>query len=162
MNLGTIENYERALRIKQKCDVLCIPLPVEFKINEENKEVILLPVSDRKITTFEIPDFITMIDEWAFESCYKLQAVIIPDSVKRIGIGAFHDCTLLKQVKLPCDISIILEQTFSGCRSLEKIDIGDKVKEIQDWAFRRTKIKENMIPDTVENVSSLAFAWFWD
>lgn len=149
--------YDKAKSIKIKCDMICQPLPVNFEIIEESREVVLLPVIIKDIEKFEIPDYITAVGDWAFEDCYKLQDVMIPDSVKRIGEGAFHNCISLQSVKLPTGLIIISDQTFAGCTSLENIELGSDLKEIGNWAFSGTLISRNMILDTVKIISDMAF-----
>lgn len=152
--------YESAKRIKIKCDLLCQPLPVNYKLDEDNKEVILIPLLDKRIEHFEIPGYITIIDDWAFQNCFKVQEVIIPGSVKSIGEGAFHNCISLQSIKLPDSLTVIADQTFAGCTSLEKIEFGSNIREIGNWAFSRSRITKDMIPDTVKIVSDLAFDYY--
>ena len=155
-----ISSFEKACRIKMKCQILCQPLPVSFELDEENRDVILLSVLDKDIEKFEIPDYITVLNDWVFENCYKLQKVVIPDSVKRIGEGAFHNCISLQLVKLPSRLNIIPDQAFAGCSSLEKVEMGSKVIEIGNWAFSGTMIERKMIPDTVKIISEMAFEMY--
>lgn len=152
--------YESAKRIKIKCDLLCQPLPVNYKLDEDNKEVILIPLLDKRIEHFEIPGYITIIDDWAFQNCFKVQEVIIPGSVKSIGEGAFHNCISLQSIKLPDSLTVIADQTFAGCTSLEKIEFGSNIREIGNWAFSRSRITKDMMPDTVKIVSDLAFDYY--
>lgn len=152
--------YESAKRIKIKCDLLCQPLPVNYKLDEDNKEVILIPLLDKRIEHFEIPGYITIIDDWAFQNCFKVQEVIIPGSVKSIGEGAFHNCISLQSIKLPDSLTVIADQTFAGCISLEKIEFGSNIREVGNWAFSRSRITKDMIPDTVKIVSDLAFDYY--
>lgn len=149
--------YETAKRIKLKCNLLCQPLPINFELDDENKEVILLPVQDKDIEEIKIPTYITMIADWTFQNCHKLLEVEIPDSVKSIGEGAFHNCTRLHSIRLPDSVNVIPDQTFAGCISLEKIEFGSNIREIGNWAFRGSMITREMIPDTVELISELAF-----
>lgn len=149
--------YESAKRIKIKCDLLCQPLPVSFEIDEENKEVILLPVMNTAIEEFEIPAYITIISDWAFKNCFKLQVVEMPATVKSIGEGAFLNCISLQSIKLPDSVHVIPDQAFAGCISLEKIEFGSNIREIGNWAFCGSMITRKMIPDTVQLISDLAF-----
>lgn len=152
--------FEYARRIKVKCDLLCQPLPVCFELDEDNKEVILLPIVNKDIEEFKIPAYITKIDDWAFQNCYKLQVVEIPETVKSIGEGTFHNCISLQSIKLPDSLTVIADQTFAGCTSLEKIEFGSNIREIGNWAFSRSRITKDMIPDTVKIVSDLAFDYY--
>ena len=44
-----------------------------------------------------IPDSVTSIGGWAFDSCDSLTSIVIPDGVTSIGEGAFALCSSLKQ-----------------------------------------------------------------
>lgn len=155
--LDLMKYFEYAIRIKIKFDLLSQPLPVSFELDEENKEVILLPVQNKNIEKLKIPSYITKIVDWAFQNCYKLQEVEIPESVKSIGEGAFHNCISLQSIKMPDSVSVIPDQAFAGCTSLEKIELGSNIKEIGNWAFSGSMITRKMIPATVELISDLAF-----
>lgn len=77
--------------------------------------------------------------------------------MKSIGEGAFHNCICLQSIKLPSSVNVIPDQAFAGCISLEKIELGSNIREIGNWAFSGSMITREMIPDTVELVSNLAF-----
>ena len=47
----------------------------------------------KSLTSIEIPDSVTSIDNYAFSSCSSLSSVVIPDSVISIGDGAFSSCS---------------------------------------------------------------------
>lgn len=157
MHNESLEPFQRAKRIILKCNLLCQPLPINFELDDENKEVILLPVQDIYIEEIKIPTYITMIVDWAFQNCHKLQEVEIPASVKSIGEGAFHNCIRLQSIKLPDSVNVIPDQAFAGCISLEKIEFGSNIREIGNWAFSGSMITREMIPDTIELISELAF-----
>lgn len=161
-SLRTIDNniispYEKAKRIRLKCNLLCQPIPINFELDDENKEVILLPVQDIDIEEIKIPAYITKIADWAFQNCHKLHEVEISESVKSIGEGVFHNCIRLQSIKLPDSVSVIPDQVFAGCISLEKIEFGSNIREIGNWAFSGSLITRDMIPYTVESISELAF-----
>ena len=50
---------------------------------------------NKKITSIEIPDSVTSIDNFAFSNCTSLTSVVIPDSVTSIGFSAFSGCSSL-------------------------------------------------------------------
>ena len=64
-------------------------------------------------TEYTIPDNVTTIGHYAFESCYSLASITIPDSVTTIGYGAFRSCRLSK-VSIPNSVTIIGESAFCG------------------------------------------------
>lgn len=42
--------------------------------------------------TYNIPESVTSIGDWAFSGCELLTNINIPDSVIRVGFRAFSDC----------------------------------------------------------------------
>ena len=79
--------------------------------------------------TYEIPDSVTTISDWAFCECAKLQLVSIPDSVVEIGEGAFHMCRALRSIAIPDSVERIDDTAFRGCEKLERIEIPSSVTE---------------------------------
>lgn len=47
-----------------------------------------------------IPDNVTMIEEWAFYGCTSLQSIVIPNSVTEIGVRAFCRCSSLQSIEI--------------------------------------------------------------
>ena len=72
-----------------------------------------------------IPDSVTVISDWAFCECKKLNRVTIPDSVNEIGEGAFCNCVLLDEVEIPDSVMKIDDCAFRGCTSLERVREGN-------------------------------------
>ena len=82
----------------------------------------------------EIPDGVTTIGDYAFDSCKNLKSVKIPDSVTTIGNNAFQGCTI-RSVKIGSGVKSIMEMTFYNCDKLENVEIPDSVTSIGDGAF---------------------------
>lgn len=53
-----------------------------------------------RLTSIEIPNSVTIIDDGAFGDCYKLTSVIIPSGVTYIGDMAFDGCAELISVTI--------------------------------------------------------------
>ena len=85
--------------------------------------------SDIKNGTFEIPDTVIGISDWAFQYSKKLQQIKIPDNVKFLGHGIFDNCVNLKEVYLSKNIEELPYSTFNSCDSLEKIEISKENKK---------------------------------
>ena len=97
--------------------------------NKNKSVVIAYPASSREVQ-YDIPDSVTVISDWAFCECKKLNRVTIPDSVNEIGEGAFCNCVLLDEVEIPDSVMKIDDCAFRGCTSLERVTIPDSVKEM--------------------------------
>ncbi len=139
--------------------------------NKNKSVIIAYPASSREVQ-YDIPDSVTVISDWAFSECKKLNRVTIPDSVHEIGEGAFCNCVLLDEVEIPDSVTVIDDCAFRGCKNLEKVVVPSSVTElgwgifdscettvtvyceegsaIQEYC-RRNAIKEARISETEEN-----------
>ena len=97
--------------------------------NKNKSVIIAYPASSREVQ-YDIPDSVTIISDWAFCECKKLNRITIPDSVHEIGEGAFCNCALLDEVEIPDSVTVIDDCAFRGCTSLEKVVIPNTVTEL--------------------------------
>lgn len=102
----------------------------DFVLFNKNKSILIAyPASSREVQ-YDIPDSVTIISDWAFSECKKLNRITIPDSVHEIGEGAFSNCQLLDEVEIPDSVVSIDDCAFRGCNSLEKVIIPSSITEI--------------------------------
>ena len=80
-------------------------------------------VTDKGVTSLDVPSYVTSIGSSAFSGCSSLTSVVIPDSVTSIGDSAFSDCSGLTSVIIPGSVTSIGRGAFGGCSSLESITI---------------------------------------
>lgn len=97
--------------------------------NKNKSVIVAYPASSREVQ-YDIPDSVTVISDWAFSECKKLNRITIPDSVSEIGEGAFCNCVLLDEVEIPDSVEKIDDCAFRGCASLEKVVIPSSVKDL--------------------------------
>lgn len=97
--------------------------------NKNKSIIVAYPASSREVQ-YDVPDSVTVISDWAFSECRKLNRISIPDSVNEIGEGAFCNCVLLDELEVPDSVTVIDDCAFRGCASLEKIIIPSSVKEL--------------------------------
>lgn len=97
--------------------------------NKSKSMIIAYPASSREVQ-YDIPDSVTVISDWTFSECSKLNRISIPDSVEEIGEGAFCNCKLLDELVVPDSVERIDDCAFRGCESLERILIPKSVKEL--------------------------------
>ena len=117
--------------------------------------------SCEQLTGITIPDTVTEIEEGAFSGgCEGVTELSIPASVTKIGTTAFTDCSYMTTLSLPSACGMeIGEATFDGCFSLESITIPVGVTNIGKEAFRFcTNLTAVVIPDTVVGIGIRAFA----
>lgn len=97
--------------------------------NKNKSVIIAYPASSREVQ-YDIPDSVTIISDWAFCDCKKLNRVTIPDSVHELGEGAFCNCALLDEVEIPDSVIKIDDCVFRGCTSLERVVIPSSVTDL--------------------------------
>ena len=113
----------------------------------------------RELEEVLIPDTVTTIGKRAFNGCKMMESIQIPEGVTQIGCYAFGDSGL-KSIIIPSGVTIIDEGLFTGCDMLEEVILHDNIKEISEYSFNDCiKLRELDIPDGVERISSLAFAF---
>ncbi len=125
--------------------------------SKNKTEVIQYPCGNEN-TTYEIPDSVTSIGDYAFFGCSNLAEITIPDSVTSIGFDAFGGCTSLTDITIPDGVTEIGVRAFEGCKSLTSIEIPDSVTSIGGWTFCGcTSLTSIEIPDSVTEIGDLAF-----
>lgn len=97
--------------------------------NKNKSTIIAYPANSREVQ-YDIPDSVTIISDWTFSECNKLNRISIPDSVNEIGEGAFCNCKLLDELVVPDTVEKIDDCAFRGCESLERILIPSSVTEL--------------------------------
>lgn len=94
------------------------------------------------LSSYEIGDCITKIDDNAFMQQQILTSVTIPNSVVEIGNFAFLLCTSLPTITIPSSVTIMGIGVFQGCSSLSSITFNNDIMSIPNnffnscWALR--------------------------
>ncbi len=97
--------------------------------NKDKTELIQY-IDTRTKTSYEIPDSVTIIGDYAFYDCNNLTSITIPDSVRSIGDYAFYDCDNLTNITIPDGVTDIGDGVFANCRIITSITIPDSVTRI--------------------------------
>ena len=77
------------------------------------------------VTDLVIPEGVTSIGSYAFDSCTDLTSVTIPKGVTNIGTYAFRECSSLTSVTIPPSMATIGEMAFIWCYNLNAVHISD-------------------------------------
>ena len=101
--------------------------------NKAKTKLICYPAS--KTGTYNIPNSVKSIDDYAFYNCSGLTSVTIPNSVTSIGADAFLGCSGLASVTIPNSVTSIDNVAFKGCSGLTSITIPNSVTTIGEEVF---------------------------
>jgi len=95
----------------------------------------------------------------AFSGCKKLDNIILPDSLNDLGNAAFNACSSLTSIKIPNGITKINGSAFDGCENITSVEIGSGVSYIGMFAFGGCKKLESIIiPENVKELDEYAFS----
>lgn len=109
--------------------------------NKDKSELLIYPVG-KKGDVFIIPNGVTSIGKYAFDSCTELASISIPNGVISIGEGAFFYCSKLNHTVIPSSVKSVGYNAFSNCKSLEFAKfMGEKPIDLNKWAFSHNSNK---------------------
>lgn len=100
-----------------------------------------------------------VIPKEAFMNCNNLRFVDLPNGLIKIDQDAFKNCPL-EEVTFPETVSELGISAFENCKNLEKIDLSlaKNLKSIPEKAFSGSSPSIIKFPDSVSNISPLAFS----
>ena len=90
-----------------------------------NNKYVSLYLEGVPVTDLVIPEGITTIPAYAFDSCGSLESVTIPEGVASIGDEAFDRCANLESISLPKSLKTIGGYAFFRCKKLTDIYLAD-------------------------------------
>ena len=130
------------------------------------------------VTKLTIPSSVTLIAQYAFAYCTKLQEmnlkegllnvgsyafvytglkqVDLPKSCERIGIAAFFGSSAL--VRVTGAPKTVEAYAFAYCEGLKSAAFSEGLKEIGEYAFYQTGIFSMELPDSLNSLGDHAFA----
>ena len=111
-----------------------------------------------EIKNLVIPNNVTSISDYAFDSCSGLTSIIIPNSVTSIGEYAFRSCSGLTSVTIGNSVTSIGDYAFYGCSGLTSVTIPNSVTSIGSFALSGcSSLTSIIIPNSVTNIGRNAF-----
>ncbi|MBS7408874.1 MAG: leucine-rich repeat domain-containing protein [Prevotellamassilia sp.] len=87
------------------------------------------------ITTYDIPETVTNIGDYAFNECISLNTINVPAAISHIGEGVFEGCTSLNVITLKEGLESIGAYAFKGCATVTTMTVPSTVKTIGKEAF---------------------------
>ena len=110
------------------------------------------------LTSVTIPNSVTNIGYFAFNTCSNLAGITIGANVTSIGPGAFNQCFSLTNITIPNSVTSIGDAAFDLCWSLTSVTIGTNVASIGANAFGGTALNSVAFPGSLTSIGSGAFA----
>ena len=101
----------------------------------KDKTTLYEMLSGRKNTTYQMPDTVTKINQYAFWGCDYLLGITLSNNLKKIEPFTFANCTYLTGVSIPYSVTTIEEMAFQDCRNLGEVSIPESVTTIHETAF---------------------------
>lgn len=91
---------------------------IDGNVYSKDGKILIRYAPGKSTTSFTIPNSVTSIGEYAFDSCSNLTSLVIPDGVISIGRYAFKDCVNLESLMLPLSLEHIDNHAFDTCNNL--------------------------------------------
>ncbi len=144
------------------------------KLFNHDKTTLILFPEGCEVTSYIIPDSVTMIEKYAFKDCIYLVSITIPSTVTSIGKSAFINCQGLRVLTVPAGIDCVGNNEspiFSGCSNIENITfIGtgdwypydtssskDHYYGYTPWQLSRSVLSTISISDSITSIGNSAF-----
>ena len=136
---------------------------IDGVIYSKDKTKIEMVPKTSNLTSFEIPSFVSVIDDGAFGYCTEIESIIIPDSVTTIGSCAFYNCRNLKTLVVPKNVTSIGSDACCRCDSLVSITLPKALSSIGLAAFSQCNNLENIVYEgTTEEWNNIEnHAWLY-
>ena len=124
---------------------------------------------------------VTNIGDYAFNSCLSLNEITIPESVMNIGCCAFENCigirtvyfnavnctvdnneslfgTCIEKLIVGNHVTKIPNYAFYGCVDLKRVSFPNTLKQIGEYSFYDSGLKQVDIPEFVTSIGVAAFS----
>jgi hypothetical protein len=107
----------------------------------------------------KLPDGLTKIGNYAFETCGSLAITELPTSITSIGDYAFRNCINMTLDSLPTSITSIGSGAFNNCSKITITSIPEGVTKINNGAFGNCHgIREFTFPAGVKSVDNFSLS----
>lgn len=151
----------------------------------------LIAFAPAGISHYVIPQSVTEISYYAFNSAASLESITIPFNVTHIESGAFWGCDALEQFRgkfasrdarcliineniiafapngliqytIPNEATWIGDYAFASCQLIQMVTIPNHITRIGEGAFYNcTSLKSIDIPEGITKIDNHTFCWCW-
>lgn len=87
------------------------------------------------MTSYSIPEGVTVVGERVFESNQLLESVVLPEGVTVIGYRSFTHSASLTSIHFPEGLAEIKSDAFYDCKKLASVDFPQSLTYIGDTSF---------------------------
>ena len=136
--------------------------PNEITIRDGTVSIAPSAFANHYSITFNLPNSVVTIGDYAFYNCSRLNSINIPNSVNTIGDYAFQKCRGLTSISLGNSVSTIGNYAFYDCSGLTgELNIPNSVTSIGYSAFYNCSglTGELNIPNSVTAIGGGAFSY---
>ena len=115
------------------------------------------------ITTYTIPENVTIIEGLAFSECKNLEDIKFPSTLKEIRYRAFSDCTgIVSKINIPEGVTEVGEQAFVGCKNIPAVILPTTIAEIKSSTLSIENLEYVIIPKGVTTIDNGALSSSFD
>ena len=110
------------------------------------------------LESFNIPDWIETVGDFAFWLCERLREIKLPQNTLYLGTAAFEGCRKLQSINLGDALTKLKAFTFKGCIKLENVILPKNLKIIDVGVFDNcSSLTSLILPDGLEEIAEFAF-----
>lgn len=148
------DNLEN-ISVEKGCKILSSINGILF--NADGSTLLEVPFK-KAIGEFIIPDNVSVIADYALQSCKELKSVTIPNSVKIIGVWSFGNCPKLTSLTIPNSVISIGDYCFANCTKLESVSLSSSLTTINQCAFASCdSLKSIELPNSITSIGNNSF-----
>ena len=117
--------------------------------------------SESNISSLVVPDGVTSIGSYAFQTCSNLTSITLSDDITTINNNTFQNCSKLESISIPAGIGRIGDYAFQNCKALTTVTFAGNANDNTAIAFAAfescTALASIVIPEGVTTLGNCAF-----
>lgn len=165
-----IDAEERLVKVRNSSRTVSGELKIPGKVTNiyDGQEYTVTEIDEYgfawcSLTSVEIEDGVTKINDSAFKQCSDLTTVVLPNTLTEIGNEVFYECEKLKNLSIPKGVTSIGDFALYACTVLEDVVIPEGITYIGRNAFAGChNLKEVVLPESITEIGSQAFGACWN